>query len=210
MLTFAPPIGITYPIKRRPMFSTLKQPSISGKDNPIQLWAYPRYHYELPFSFLRADVVNAELQYMMGFYNSVGGAAQTWLYADPVDGAPATGNGVTNQTFGTGDGSTTKFGLVRARGGFVEPVFAPVTATVHIFDNGVDQAGNFTLGTSGLVTFTVAPLIGHALTWTGNFNWIVRFDDDQVDFDQQPWGVGGLPLWEAKKFVFTTVPVTFA
>ena len=37
---------------------------------------------------------------------------------------------------------------------------------------------------NGLVTFNTAPANGAALTWTGYFGFLCRFDDDSLDFEQ--------------------------
>jgi len=39
---------------------------------------------------------------------------------------------------------------------------------------------NYTIGTSGVVTFTAAPANGAVLTWTGTFSWLCQFDDDEL------------------------------
>lgn len=197
----APPIfptlkGLTFPVKRKPMWKTLHQESVSGMDNPVALWTFPRWAYELPFSFLRSDNVNLEWQTLVAFFNVVNGSALAFQFNDPDD------NTATTQGFGTGDGVTTAFPLVRSLGGlggfsFVEPVFAPTVTT--IFDNGTPTVA-YTLGTQGMVTFNAAPAVGHALTWTGTYNWLCRFDDDTADFEKF-----ASTFWDLKKIGFTTI-----
>lgn len=183
--------GIAYSIKRSPVWSTIRQQAISGIDTRFQLWTYPRWKYDLPFSVLHSDS-RAELQTLAGFYNSLGGSAQTFQYTDPLD------NSATTESIGTGDGVTTGFQLVRIFGGFIEPVFAPTTQTIYI--NGTSTAA-YTIGTTGLVTFTTAPASGAALTWTGTFNWLCRFDDDTIDFEEfasNYWALGSLKFTTLK------------
>lgn len=194
---FAPPPGLTFPVGRKPMFQTLHQESVSGKDNPIQLWPYPRRQWTIDFDLLRSDAAFLELQYMEGFFNSVAGSARAWLFSDPDD------NAVTGQPFGLGDGANAQFGLVRAFGGFVDPIFAPVpTPTIYV--DGL-PAVNFSLGAQGLITFTSPPAIGAILTWTGSFNWVVRFDSDEL-----PLSKFMDTFFELRKLSFTTVPLSFA
>lgn len=76
----------------------------------------PRYHYALPYEFLRAGRRGTELASLVGFYNAVGGPFDSWLYLDPDDYTAAA------QAFGVGDASTTQWQLVRAFGAFAEPV----------------------------------------------------------------------------------------
>ncbi len=174
--------GITYPVKKSPMWDTDVMKSVSGKRTTLARMSYPTYAFELPISFLRTAAAFLEFQDLMAFYNTAQGRANLFRFNDPDD------NTATVQGFGTGDGTTTTFQLVRAVTGlsfsWVDPVYYPVTAA--IFNNGVLQTlgVNYTISTTGLVTFTVAPVLGRALTWTGTFHWLVRFDDDSQSFEQ--------------------------
>lgn len=174
--------GVTYPVKKSPIWDTDVTRAISGKRTTLARMSYPTYAFELPISFLRTAAAYAEFQDLMAFYNTVQGRANLFRFNDPDD------NTATAQGFGTGDGATTEFQLVRAITGlsfsWVDPVYYPVTAA--IYKNAVLQTlgVNYTISTTGLVTFTVAPAAAAALTWTGTFNWLVRFDDDSQSFEQ--------------------------
>jgi uncharacterized protein (TIGR02217 family) len=184
--------GLSWPIVRTPTWHTMKQESISGKETRIQLWSFPRYQYQIAFDVLRSNV-NAELQSLHGFINSVGGAASPFYYDDPSD------DQATAQEFGVGDGTTTEYQLVRAFGGFVEPVQSPKSG-VSIYVGGTLQSSGYTISSSGIVTFVSAPSSGASLSWTGGFYWLCRFDADTVEFSNFLSN-----LWEAKKLTFTTV-----
>ena len=56
------------------------------------------------------------------------------------------------------------------------------------------------LGATGIVTCATAPVAGAVLAWTGTFNWLCRFDDDSLDFQQ--FGTG---LWSMDSLKFSTV-----
>lgn len=187
--TFPTLSGLTFPAKRSPIWSTLKHRNVSGKVSALQQWTSPLYKYDLPFSVLRSDSINLEWQTLLGFYNSVGGGAQMFRFTDPDDGS------VTAQSFGTGDAATTTFQLVRSLGGFVEPVFDPDTLAIYL--NGVLTAAY--TESNGLITFTPAPGVGVAITWTGTFNWFARFDDDSIDLEKFAY-----QFWELKRITFTT------
>lgn len=204
----APPIlptfkGFTYPVKRTPMARTLRQEAVSGQDNPIQLWTYPRWQYELPISVLNSGATAfqslsaIEMQTLAAFWNTVmfGSSGLVFQFTDPDDGT------VTDQSFGSGDGVTVAFPLVRTMTGtgftFVEPVFAPTITNVKI--SGTPTAA-YTLGTQGLVTFNSAPAAAAPLTWTGTFRWLVRFDDDSLEFSKFMNN-----LWECKALKFTSI-----
>jgi len=184
--TFPTLAGLGFPVKRTPIHSTTPQVAWSGKDSRRSNWTYPKHRYELVFDLLRSDS-NAEWQTLIGFFNKCHGSAAVFKFLDPDD------NTATAQQIGIGDGVTTTFQLVRTLGGFVEPVFSPISPVVS-------GAGLYSVDASGLVTFSLPPSIGAAITWSGTFNWLCRFDSDELEFDKfmnQMWSVG--------KVSFTTV-----
>ncbi len=203
----APPILPTfrffsYPAKRSPLWSTLHQMSVSGMDNPVPLWTFNRWQYELPITLLNSgstvfqNALAIEWQALNAFYNQMQGSFGVFQFNDSDD------HSVTDQTFGTGDGTTVAFPLIRAMtgaGGFTwtEPVFAPTITNVKI--NGAPTV-LYTLGTQGLVTFNSPPAGGATLTWTGTYNWLCRFDDDNLDFSKFMNN-----LWEVKSLLFSTI-----
>ena len=183
--------GLSWPVKRTPLMYTIRQPSQSGKEITIRQWLYPKYQYELTFDYLSVG----DWQSLEGLWKSVGGAAGVFYFNDASD------NAATAQQFGTGDGASTAFQLVRALGGFIEPVQS-VNGSIAVFDNGtVVTSADYVVGSTGIVTFTTAPAAGHVLTWTGAFYWCCRFDaDDGLDISEF---MGSLR--ELKKLNFTTV-----
>ena len=62
------------------------------------------------------------------------------------------------------------------------------------------RACHDTMGQTGLVVFNSPPAYGAALTWTGTFNWLCRFDDDSVEFNKF-----ADQYWELQKLTFTSV-----
>ena len=187
--------GMTIPGNhRKNRWSTIKHDALSGKKTRYPLWTYPLWTYDIPLNFLRSDAVNAELQSLAGFVNSVLGPASLWAFNDTV----TPDNAVTAQAFGTGDGVTTgPFQLVRTFGGFTEPVFL-LNGTPSIYVAGVLTAPA-SISAYGAVTFTSAPAAAAALTWTGNFYWPCRFDNDELDYEQM-----FQLIWTTKTLSFTT------
>lgn len=189
--------GIIFPVKKTPNWNTDVQMSISGKKTTLQRWSYPIYSFEVGYEFLRSDSAYGEYQDLVAFFNLMGGRATLFRFNDITD------NSVTAQGFGEGDGVTKDFQLLRAIGGlsvsWVDPVFYPVTA--QIFVDGVLQVltTDYTISTTGLVSFVVAPPAGQALTWTGTYNWLVRFDEDSSTFEQFTYN-----LFENKSLRFST------
>ena len=101
---------------------------------------------------------------------------------------------------------STAYQLVRALGGFTEPVFAPDTVT-NIKVNGVVQGSSlYTVSNKGMVNFLIAPTTGLTVAWNGTFNWYCRFDADNLEFSQITASTDSIgPLWESPSVKFTTV-----
>ena len=187
--------GLTWDVKKRPQFRTIKQTTASGKEVRIALMSYPIWQFELSFELLRSAAAFAEMQTLAGFFNQMLGDYDTFLFNDPTD------NSVTAQNFGTGDGTTTTFQLLRTMGGFIEPI-QNVNGSPSIYENGTLKTvtTDYTIGSTGIVTFAVAPAAGVALTWTGNFYFRCRFDMDVMEFSNFM-----NQLWAAKKVAFVSV-----
>lgn len=195
--------GLTWDVEKTPMFETLIHDSVSGRENRVSLMSYPKYKFLLIHSVLR-DTPNVasptapfdELKKLLGLFLKNLGSKTAFLYSDPTDSA------VTDMLFGTGDGTTTAFQLVRAygAGGFTlaEPVMNLNGAVTNIKDNGgVVSGANYSVGATGIVTFTTPPVAGHSLTWTGNYFYRVRFLQDAMSFKQFM-----KDLWEQRKVEF--------
>ena len=185
--------GLAFPVVRVPTWKSNVMESASGREFRAGLMTYPRYKYQLKYEFLRDTASLTEMRTLLGFFNQVRGDFDTWLFTDPDD------NSVTAQQFGTGNGATKTFQLVRTNGGFAEPVY-DLNGNPSVYVAGVLK----TLGTdytisSGLVTFTAAPANGAVLTWTGSFYWRCRFTTPTSEFSKFM-----NTLWEAGKVEFIT------
>jgi len=183
--------GVAWPKPKAPIWKTTVQQAVSGRELRAAFRQYPLYKFTLTHDFLRADSTNAELQTLLGFFNARKGSWDSFLYTDPLD------NAVTAQSFGTGDGATTQFQLVRSFGGDIEPVMN-LNGNPSVYKAGVLQTlgSGYTIS-NGLVTFATAPANGAALTWTGSYYYRCRFERDSEDFE------GFLQdLWSLKKISF--------
>lgn len=187
--------GLAWNVGKRPQFKTIAHRAVSGKEARASLMAYPLWTFRLPFEVLRDGLQGNDFDTLLGFVLARKGSFDSFLYADPSD------PGVTGQQFGTGDGTTTQFQLVRTLGygghTFIEPV-QNVLAVTDISDAGSTVSpANYSIGTTGVVTFTAPPVSGHALTWTGTYYYRCRFLEDEHDFNQMM-----KDLWELKKLEF--------
>lgn len=184
--------GLTWDVMKIPTWSTRVQQSVSGKEIRLATFSYPIWHFKLIYELLRDDATN-ELTTLMGFYNQRQGAFDSFLYRDPSD------NGITAQLIGIGNGTTTAFQIVRAYGGFVEPIYN-LNGSPSIYLNGVLQSSGYNVNSTGLVTFSAAPAAAVAITATFNFYYRVRFKNDLLEFNQFM-----LNLWELQQCELVSV-----
>ena len=113
---------------------------------------------------------------------------------------PSQSVGFDDQILGTGDGTVRQFRLKKryASGGVsVERMIAkPVSGTVRVGLGGVEVAAGvdylLDAGT-GLVTFTVAPAVGMAVTAGFEFDVPVRFDTDAIRVSVATFEAGEIP-----------------
>jgi hypothetical protein len=117
--------GLKFGTVRSPVWKTKILTTASDREQRGQFVSYPRWKFALSYEFLRGASWD-EFGSLVGFFNDHGGSADTWLFRDP------TGYEVVNQACGIGDGSNAEFRLVRAFGGFVEPILAPEYAGIYL------------------------------------------------------------------------------
>lgn len=165
--------GRGWKIKKRPITSTLIANADSGAEYRTSRYQYPLYEFDIEIPYLsQTDFSN-----LIGFFNQQGGPFLSFYFTNDNDSS------VTNQGFGTGDGTTTQFQLVKSNGSYwIEPI-AGINGTPLIYVNGALTTPS-SISASGLVTFSSAPAGGAALTWTGNYYYIVRFKDDHIETEQ--------------------------
>lgn len=185
--------GLTFPVKREVTYKTVKDEALSGRMSAIPLQQYAVRQWTLPFSCLRDNLTPSELRTLHGFFNSVRGRWDSWLYLDPLY------NTVTAEPFGIGDGTSTAFQLIatfKNPGGPGGPdIIQNFAGFPQIFDNG-GNPGPYSLGPTGIINFTSPPIAGHPLTWSGQFYYRCHFLDDSMELSELM-----SRIWESKKGV---------
>jgi uncharacterized protein (TIGR02217 family) len=191
--------GTDFLTDRSPIFSTGLKTAASGREIRTAYRSAPLYQWSVAINVLRARPAVPEVAKLMGFFSSRQGRYACFFYLDPVD------NAVVTEPFGTGDGATTTFQLSRQVGrgttypGGPEPVYACwLTPTIYV--NGVSTAA-FTVGPWGVVTFVSPPAAAAALTWTGSYLFVCRFDQDDLPLQQivkDLWSQKGLKFMSLK------------
>lgn len=178
--------GLGWKTTWTPVFRTKVQSAVSGKEYRASLMANPLYNLTLTVEFLRHGA-KQELRQLVGFYLARRGAFDNFLFRLDEDST------VTGQQIGTADGVRKSFQLARSFGaGFAEPV-QNIDAITSVTVNGVVRPpSEYTVSSTGLVSFTAAPAAG-AIAWTGSYFYRARFADDEQDFERFMKN-----LWEAK------------
>lgn len=179
-LVFTPPPGLSWSVFKIPNMNTLVQTATSGKTTRAQLWANPIWKFKMNWEYLRdGNATPSDVQSILDFFLARGGSFDTFLYTDPTD------NAVTTMNFGTGDGVTVAFQLSRKWANFSESI-QNINGTPSIFKNAalLTAGVDYSINTTGLVTFAVAPAAAAALTWTGSFYYRLRFEKDLYEFEQ--------------------------
>ena len=191
--------GLGWSSHKKPTFATIVASHVSGREVRDALYQNPIWQFELTFDGLVSDSTSfpnlgaQSLQSLMGLFLQCQGQFGTFLYTDPTD------DGVTGQTFATGDGATTTFTFARALGGFLEPV-GWVTSVANVYLNGVNQPSGWSLSTPNSLVFSSAPGAGVLVGASFSYAFECRFDADDLDFEQFMAN-----LWTAKSVKFRSV-----
>ncbi len=193
--------GVTFDWLRAPRWNTTVQVALSGKSTAISYQLYPLIHFELNYDILQDRTAPSDIKALVGFFNSLQAGYDTFLFTDPdFNTFPS----VLAQPFGTGDGSNKIFQLTAFYGnpggeGYPE-IVQNLNGTPVLYSNGTVISSGYTIGATGIVTFTTAPVVNAALTWSGSFYYRCAFDDDQLDIVKIMSGT-----WDGKGIKFTEV-----
>ena len=185
--------GLDWNVVAAPEFTTQVRRAVSGRELRGSYMAYPLWNFSMKYEFLRGGGLGVELNKLAGLFLVSRGQWDNFLYTAPHD------NAVTVEQFGVGNGSTSAFQLTRAFGygglKFVEPVMNLNSAPL-IYVNGVLKTvtTDYTINSTGVVTFVTPPAGALALTWTGSYYYRCRFMMDTAQFSQFMQN-----LWELQK-----------
>jgi uncharacterized protein (TIGR02217 family) len=193
--------SIEYPVMKTPQFNTTVQKSKSGRRVAIQEQTIPLWKWKMSFSALRSNKIRAGQTYddysrLMGFFLQVGGSFDSFLYSDP------TANTLTNEQISTGNGVNVGFQIARTFGGYVEPLYEIVAGLV-VKVNGVTKTltTDYTINSSGVITFVVAPPNTQPITVTGTYMYRCCFPEDYIDvenFNANLWATGQVEIESQK------------
>jgi uncharacterized protein (TIGR02217 family) len=175
--------GLSWEVVKNPTLATDIQSSLAGREVRIQNFQNPIWEFTLIYEYLlndpksRDDTGSTPLEQLIGFFLARGGQFDDFLLNESDLTQRLEDSVFSGQPIGTGDGVTVNFQLVRNFGGFLETCQNPANQSAKIYVNGVAkvQGTDYTISL-GLVTFTLAPALGTAITADFTFLHRVRFD----------------------------------
>ena len=198
--------GQSWSVTKTAKNSMTVAPHVSGREVRTRNWVQPLYNFELTFDGLASNgqfpgLGQNSLQILMGFYNSVG-TFSPFLFTDPTDTLAV------GQPIGTGDGTTTAFRLSRTLFNFVEPVgWVNYVSQVYVNSapqNAIPPSWALAAPTSAVpypnIQFVTAPAAGAMITADFNYQFVCRFSDDNVAFEQFMSN-----LWRQKSLKFQSL-----
>ena len=158
-----------------PEFQTRIVSLTNGRERRNANWSQPRHKYSAPYLNISREAYR-DIKRM--FY-VCRGMQNAFRFRDELDYQ------ATDQQFGIGDGVTDTFQLLTVSVADGVPygrnVYA-LASTPEIMVDGVITAGLTVDMDRGLVTFDTPPSVGELLTWSGDFDIWVRFNQDYLPF----------------------------
>lgn len=189
------PVAIGRGATVTPQFSTAIVTTASGHEQRNSDWASARLRFDAGPG-LRSE---ADVQRLIAFFRARRGAARAFRFRDPTDHSSNAMTGTptaTDQPAGIGDGTTTRFPLVKRYGdgdaAELRPITRPAAGSVIVAVEGVSATG-WSLAERGVVEFSVAPPAGAVITAGFLFDVPVRFAEDGLSVDLSDWAAGDAP-----------------
>ena len=186
----------------------------SGAESVNQQWQHPLHRYTLPQAVRDMEI----FQSVRDHWLVMRGPAHTWPFRDPLDFAsrPLAQSAIapaitdTDQIIGTGNGSQTKFQLVKTyqvgSQTYTRKIHLPVVASVlvKVAVQGAEvQPPHTVTRYGGQVIFDTPPPAGRLITAGFLFDVEVRFEaDNAFDGIVSTFSLGGyadIPLVEVRK-----------
>ncbi|NCC03452.1 MAG: TIGR02217 family protein [Proteobacteria bacterium] len=182
------PDDIAYGATGGPAYSTSVVVTASGYEQRNMNWSAARGSWDVSSGLKKPS----QLDLLIAFFRARKGKAYGFRFKDWTD-YKATG-----QLLGTGDGATKTFQLVKTyasgAGSETRTITKPVLGTVVPYLGGVKQTSGWSINTAtGVLTFTVAPAQGVAVTADFEFDVPVRFDTDSMEATIENFNINEWP-----------------
>lgn len=191
------PVDISYGSRGGPGYRTNVITLKSGYEKRNVDWAQARYTFQVTYGVKTMD----QLETLISFFHVAQGMANGFRYKDWSDyrsGSVLASATATDQTLGTGDGTTTTFQLIKkytqGNTSRTRTISKPVDGTVLIAVAG-STTTNFTVNVStGVVTMTSAPAAGASVTAGFEFDVPCRFDTDELSTSLDDYNIGSIDV----------------
>jgi uncharacterized protein (TIGR02217 family) len=162
-------------------------------------WAHSRRRYDAGVGMRSLDDVETMIAFFEARYGQL--FAFRWKdWSDYRSCKPSLEISATDQQLGTGDGSQTRFQLIKTyQSGsyaYARPISKPVDGTVVVAVDGVEldaETGFEVDYSTGVVTLSVAPVAGVDVTAGFEFDVPVRFDTDSIQTSVASFQAGEIP-----------------
>ncbi len=190
--------GSTGGVERRTEITTLG----SGYERRSSPWAMGRRRYLIGANLRSLEDMAA----LTAFFEARRGRLYGFRFREFADFQSCVPGGTvaaSDQVIGIGDGTRQTFELVKAYGDVQRAISKPVAGSVTVAVGGVVLAGSAFVvdGVTGVVTLSVAPGTGLAVTAGFVFDVPVRFDADRIEVTLETFGAGrmaAVPLIEVR------------
>jgi uncharacterized protein (TIGR02217 family) len=205
--------------KKTPVFNTVVQKNAAGRGvAATSLKPYPTWEFnvELPMNVSASNLLTSSsiISQFIGLLGELAGQGGLFLYSDYTDNSVTTAmSGMLNVTSGAaapmgtvGDGSSTEFQLVRSLGGLSWDIIQNLNGAASIYVNGTLKTNgtDYSISSTGVVTFASAPANNATLTWSGNFYFLCRLGADSFkDLSMVGYNASGA-LWTCTGISFAS------
>lgn len=172
-----------------PTFYNVIQEAISGQEQRIRVWAKCRGKWDIGYPILDIDETSGTFRAVLALFRAHFGSLYPFPFKDWGDFE------LTNEQIGTGDGSDLTFQITKTYDPsqiilgspgsrtYVRDIYLPrsglivkVNDVTKTIISGSPPSGDYTISSTGLITFSSAPANGHTVKVTGEFDIPVRFD----------------------------------
>ena len=186
------PTDIAFGSSGGPEFFTSVISTYSGHEQRNINWSQSRARYNV----LHAIKNQSQINELLSFFRKMRGKAYAFRFKDWADYSAA------GQEIGVGDGVNKNFQLVKNYDSNPRIISKPVSGSVNIYvDAALQTSGVAVNSTTGIVTFTTAPISGKVISADFDFDVPVRFDTDYlpVTFDSAGLNsIRDIPLIEVR------------
>lgn len=196
------PINIEKGTTFGPEFATDIAEAVSGSEQRARRWNKARWRGDISYPLRQvADVADQTnyIRQVVALFLLAGGQldcfrCRDWNDYQCTDAAPGTMRSTVDDTIVAGDGTTKVFQFTKTYDPVLLMTGSAGSSTyvrdifLHVGTPAIKVAGVVTAPSSivnGWATFASAPALGAPLTWTGEFDFVCRFDVDRLPIQME-------------------------